>query len=476
MKKSILNIALLSMLFIMGACSTEPTPDPDKEIPEVVDPVVTEFLNSVKEKSSFQYENKIGTFGTDGNTFVVDMAFLTLGVSGTLTFESASSGTEAIYKDTSDKVVTITLNGDVGGTITVGGTVTTFTYASVVDLNKIAFLNSVKTKDTFQYENKIGLFGTDGKTFVVDVAFLTLGVSGTLTFESASSGTEAIYKDTSDKVVTITLNGDVGGTITVGGTVTTFTYASVVDLNKIAFLNSVKTKDTFQYENKIGLFGTDGKTFVVDVAFLTLGVSGTLTFESASSGTEAIYKDTSDKVVTITLNGDVGGTITVGGTVTTFTYVLTAWQTVGTAGFSVNDAMYTSLALDKDGVPYVAYKDRQTTGKASVMKFVNGAWTAVGSASFSAGTASCTSLVLDKDGVPYVAYTEGKHISSVHGKTVTVMKFVNDTWTVVGIEGFSAGEVAYTSLALDKDGVPYVAYGDKGNDGKATVMKYDIVK
>ena len=160
------------------------------------------------------------------------------------------------------------------------------------------------------------MFGTDGKTFVVDGAFLTLEVSGTLIFESASSGTEAIYTDTSAKEVVITLTTD-GGTIKVDTTETIFTYVSVVDPVIAEFLNSVKTKDAFQSENKIGTFGTDGKTFVVDGAFLTLGVSGTLIFESASSGTEAIYKDTSDKVVTITLTAD-GGTITVDTTETIF--------------------------------------------------------------------------------------------------------------------------------------------------------------
>ena len=46
-------------------------------------------------------------------------------------------------------------------------------------------------------------------------------------------------------------------------------------------------------------------------------------------------------------------------------------------------------------------------------------------------------------------------------------------WLPVGSAGFSAGAVGWTSLALDKNNVPYVAYQDNVNGGKATVMKYN---
>ena len=106
------------------------------------------------------------------------------------------------------------------------------------------------------------------------------------------------------------------------------------------------------------------------------------------------------------------------------------------------------------------------------MKFVNDTWTVVGTAGFSAGGEIFDiSLALDKDGVPYVAYRDIGNYSY----KATVMKFVNDTWTVVGTAGFSADSAWGASLALDKEGVPYVAYTD-GDNGPATVMKYDIVK
>ena len=42
-------------------------------------------------------------------------------------------------------------------------------------------------------------------------------------------------------------------------------------------------------------------------------------------------------------------------------------------------------------------------------------------------------------------------------------------WSEVGNGGASTGESEYTSLALDSDNIPYVAYRDETNGGKATV-------
>ena len=512
MKKSIFNIALLSMLFIMGACSTDPDKTPDKETPESN---TTVFLNSVKTKDALQFENKIGTFSSDGRTFDVDPNFSSLGVSGTLTFYSASSGTEATYFDEFNLAVTITLTSD-GGTITVDTTETIFTYVSVVDPdpNATAFLNSVKTKDAFQFFKQIGTFDTDGKTFVVDGAFSTLGVSGTLTFESAISGTEAIYLDESSpaKEVTITTLTADGGTITVDGKVTTFTYSSAVDPNKETFLNSVTYKDAFQFFNQIGNFSYDGETFEIEPSFSTLGVSGTLTFELAISDIEAIYLDESSpaKEVTITLTSD-GGTITVDTTETIFTYegvvnpnvtaflnsvkdkdafqsekhigkfsdykkfkIEPSFLTLGVSGTltfesasSGTEAIYLDESTPAKEVTITLTADGGTITvdeTETIFTYIATiGWQTVGTAGFSANRASDPFLAIDKDGVPYVAYQDAGN-----GYKATVMKFVNGTWTLVG----TALDQGTPSLAIDKDGVPYVAYQDVGNGKKATVKKF----
>jgi hypothetical protein len=65
----------------------------------------------------------------------------------------------------------------------------------------------------------------------------------------------------------------------------------------------------------------------------------------------------------------------------------------------------------------VAYKDIENESKATVMKYNGESWVTVGSAGFSADDADYTSLVFS-DGTPYVAYRDGGN-----GDKATVMKF-----------------------------------------------------
>ncbi|MEO8231693.1 MAG: T9SS type A sorting domain-containing protein [Ignavibacteriota bacterium] len=144
------------------------------------------------------------------------------------------------------------------------------------------------------------------------------------------------------------------------------------------------------------------------------------------------------------------------------------WWNVGTPGFSTGLVKYTSLAIDGNGTPYVAYADYGNLLKATVMKYNGSSWIVVGTPGFSAGEAGYTSLVIDGDGMPYVAYADNGNLAKA-----TVMKYNGSSWVVVGTPGFSLGYAAYTSLAIDGNGTPYVAYMDWDNSYKATVMKYN---
>ena len=95
-------------------------------------------------------------------------------------------------------------------------------------------------------------------------------------------------------------------------------------------------------------------------------------------------------------------------------------------------------------------------------------WQNVGSPGFSAGDVYYTSLAIDDSGTPYVAYRD-----QGNGGKATVMKFTGTNWEVVGTAGFSSNQAEYTSLAIDDSGTPYMAYRDYGNSDKATVMKFN---
>lgn len=144
------------------------------------------------------------------------------------------------------------------------------------------------------------------------------------------------------------------------------------------------------------------------------------------------------------------------------------WRLVGNAGFSAGVAEYTSLSVDNNGIPYVAYRDGANGNKVTVMKYDGAKWMAVGNAGFSADSTKYTSLVVDNNGTPYVAYKDW-----ANGRKATVMKYNGSNWVAVGNTGFSAGVAEYTSLTLGKNGTPYIAYCDSANNAEATVMKYN---
>ncbi len=146
----------------------------------------------------------------------------------------------------------------------------------------------------------------------------------------------------------------------------------------------------------------------------------------------------------------------------------TSWEPVGTEGFSAGDVQDISLALDGNGIPYVAYIDVENEYKATVMKFNGTNWETVGTAGFSTGMADYTSLAFDGTGTPYLAYTD-----IMTGIKVNVMKFNGTSWINVGAAGLSAGAAHYTSLAFDPIGTPYVAYVDQWYAGKITVKRFN---
>ena len=150
----------------------------------------------------------------------------------------------------------------------------------------------------------------------------------------------------------------------------------------------------------------------------------------------------------------------------------TDWVNVGTPGFSAGSVYNTSLAINQGGTPYVVYQDSANGEKATVMKFNGTAWVTVGSAGFSAGVAGLgvRSIAIDGAGTPYVAYEDGGH-----GNKATVMKFNGTSWVNAGTAGFSAGGVQSPSIAINGSGTPYVAYSDSFNSAKVTVMEFSTV-
>jgi len=150
-----------------------------------------------------------------------------------------------------------------------------------------------------------------------------------------------------------------------------------------------------------------------------------------------------------------------------------SWVHTGQAPISGGDGMCTTMAFDSFGTPYVAFMDQSYGRKATVMKFDGTNWIYVGSPGITQSAASCTSIDIDANGTPYITFRD-----VYYDYRASVMKYDGNSWVYVGSPGFSTvGGVAdgaiYTSIAFDKNNVPFIAYSDMANSYKATVQKYD---
>lgn len=148
----------------------------------------------------------------------------------------------------------------------------------------------------------------------------------------------------------------------------------------------------------------------------------------------------------------------------------TSWETVGEAGFSAGMVRYTSIAIGKNGIPYVVYRDEENSSKATVMKYNGISWKAVGNVGFSDSVVEYTSIAIDETGIPYVVYQDGGN-----NVKATVKKYNGTSWENVGDAGFTPGGVEYTSIVIDSRGIPYIVFRDgyELSGYKASVMKYN---
>ncbi|KAA9007667.1 hypothetical protein F4V43_04070 [Paenibacillus spiritus] len=149
------------------------------------------------------------------------------------------------------------------------------------------------------------------------------------------------------------------------------------------------------------------------------------------------------------------------GKVTVMKFNGTAWEEVGDPVADNLGNAYVSLALDSTGTPYVAYRDNDNDSRATVKKWENGQWVLVGNPGFTSGQANQITLKLDRSDRPYLAYQDYDYSrAGARSGAVTVMTFADGSWTVTGDPQFSEGGSTVESLAFDlaPDGTPYAAY------------------
>jgi hypothetical protein len=207
----------------------------------------------------------------------------------------------------------------------------------------------------------------------------------------------------------------------------------------------------------------------------------------------------------------------------------TDWQNLGPkTGITKVRAEVPDIAFDQDGIPYLAYKDYlNNEQKGTVLKYNGTTWSGVGLNNFTPVKVDYLSLTIGPDNNPTIAMAksgtdasgivarglyvtsyknstwsnntppggitifydqiitglDGKMYVGVMDRTTGVNKpslFVNNNnqWTAVGPTSFTApdGMVGFqmVSIAVDKTGQAYLAYGIAPSSGRSThIMKFN---
>ncbi len=148
----------------------------------------------------------------------------------------------------------------------------------------------------------------------------------------------------------------------------------------------------------------------------------------------------------------------------------------GKMGISTGRVRDTEVKTDTAGNVYVGYLDEDYQSHGSVMKYDGTTWTQIGLPGFALAVSNIErvfSLAVSKNGTPYVAYAEEGQFAA-YGK-LTVRKWDGFNWVLVGTQGISSGSVLAVEIALDTLDVPYVIYRDNSLSEKVIVRKWNGV-
>jgi hypothetical protein len=113
---------------------------------------------------------------------------------------------------------------------------------------------------------------------------------------------------------------------------------------------------------------------------------------------------------------------------------------------------FTSLALDKDGNPYISYTVDKSPNKPDLhlAKKIGGKWM-IELVDTEEIAGNYSSIVVDQDSNIYISYSAMSRLK--------MAKNIQGLWSSEVVD--SGGTVTYTSLSMDADGMPHIAYYDK---------------
>lgn len=207
----------------------------------------------------------------------------------------------------------------------------------------------------------------------------------------------------------------------------------------------------------------------------------------------------------------------------------TEWQYLGPkTGITQIRAEVPAIAFNQEGTPYIAYKDYlNNEQKGTVLKYNGATWSGIGSNNFTPVKVDYLSLTIGPDNNPTIAMAKnGTDASGIIARGLYVTSYKNSTWTnntppggvvvfydqiITGLDGkmyvgvmdrttgvnkpslfvnnnnqwTAVGPTSFTapdamvgfqmvSVAVDKTGQAYLAYGIAPSSGRAThIMKFN---
>ncbi len=158
----------------------------------------------------------------------------------------------------------------------------------------------------------------------------------------------------------------------------------------------------------------------------------------------------------------------------------TDWEALGGEPI-LNSPAYNPSLWPGSGCAYVSYADFSRGNSITVVRSYGAGWEVVGTPGIS-NAPSGLSSICEANGAVYVAYVEST-ISGT-GYPIVVKKWNGSRWQSLGCVGTTTGVlidgnpfplIPTISIRISL-GIPYVAFTDAQNGGKASVFRYDALK
>ncbi|MGJ8564805.1 MAG: hypothetical protein ACSHXY_14795 [Alphaproteobacteria bacterium] len=145
----------------------------------------------------------------------------------------------------------------------------------------------------------------------------------------------------------------------------------------------------------------------------------------------------------------------------------------------IEDVNFFDLAIDSNGVPYVAFQHDvwpPYQSSIEVARLWNGNWDTLGSTRMKGATRKGAEVSLDIDkttNTPYIAYGNGDFQEHPRHSKVTVRKFNGrSSWDLIGPEELSA-RGAWGITVKANNGKAFIAYSDQAQGGMVNVRQFD---